>query len=84
MNRENKHTHWLETLEQEKTKQLKKAEKTSIEQKLVKAKKLLSEAALQFEEIGLCMTFEIKIKSYPLGLGASLATDPGENPPPSK
>ena len=64
MSRKHKYTHWLANLDQEKTKQLKKAEKTSIEQKLVKAKILLNNAALQFEKIGLNMTFEIKIRGY--------------------
>jgi len=83
-NNERKNTHWLVSLEQKKAEILEKAKKTSIEQKLVKAKKLLNEAALQFEEIGFKMTFKIKIKGYPLSLGVSLATDPGKKSPPSK
>jgi len=79
-----KNTHWLASLEQKKSRLLKEAEKTSIEQKLIKAKDLLDKAALQFEKTGFKMTFKIKIRSYPLDLGVNFATDPGKKPPPSK
>jgi hypothetical protein len=82
-----KYKHWLLKAEEKKAKLLKKAEKTSIEQKLVKASTLLQEAALQFDKIGLKLTFDIKINAYEslfLGTGVNFATDPGKKPSPSK
>jgi hypothetical protein len=87
MSRKQKYTHWLERAEKERTKFSKKAEKTSIEQKLVKISRLLNEAAIQFEKIGYKLTSNIVItpyKNYSRFNGQNLAIVPGEKPPPSK
>jgi len=55
----------------------------TFEQKLSEAARLIEEASEQLRQFDLLLDFEIKI-TYLRRMGMNLATDPGENPPPSK
>ena len=57
---------------------------TSVEEKLSEAARLIKEAGLQLEDVGLEIDFTITIKAQPPTFTLYPLTEPGENAPPSK
>ena len=56
----------------------------SVEQKLAEAARIIRDAARQFEEAGLELDFEIRIKSQRPVMDFVCITDPGEKTSPLK